>query len=643
MRKKRQEEKIKTRLDEIKIKYQMLSSEGKKVITKTTRMVEDILRQTLTDLDMWDTIGEEDVSFLVGEDLEQASFDDVLVELRNKFKDDPIEYFRFFFPKLILADKIKEFILSVHYRKDLETGMPVVGVVVKGPRGGGKSQIVAGLEHKSFIIGDFDTIEFDCVNLGGSEKQANRVYHYLQEGFDHPKLKDVIVKSIQSLTQKRTGATIEVLSASTKQIRGPHAGTPTRGGLLVFDEEAEMEREIYEAAGPIIDTANPPFEVHISTLHKFTCVFRENWDRAAELGYARISWDVFDVMGDCIKDCPRCIPDFAYDTYWDMEKARTVYYDPKSGKGFVYVNYKIPNSEFEETGIDLEEIVNESQRYELIHPAFCGGKAIKSIGHIPYNNIVDIWRRTDLRRFQIEYMGTLPSYEGLVFDPEHWKANVITQAEFEYKPNISAVAGWDFGFASPAISCLGQWQGDILYIFDWDGGVRLTPSQIAGIVSSKITKYKLNRLAGDAEDAGTIGEIRQRNKNISVNPIPFNKYKKQAIQKLIDALLRGRIKFVTKLSVTHSEWLNIRPAIFKEIDDYRWGANEMPIKGNDHNIDALLSLVAMELIEDISPGKGGAVRGYSKNVVSLTKRARQLWKRSKMNKPKSRFGGKRRF
>jgi len=274
----------------------------------------------------------------------------------------------------------------------------------------------------------FNTVNtHNCLNMGGSEQQAFAVYRYLQRFIkSHPFWRDWYPTIQLQNTESKVGAWIKVLTASQKSIRSPHAGgirpdlesglsqeqiqqmdageleeyldthdIPTRdvGGILVFDEEAEAEREIVMGVLPTVNTARPSVILRLSTFHRTDGTYGELIDHVDEMGYQEYSWDIFDVAEKCEYKCSECPggPDFSQDIFH-------ITVDETTGK---------------------EEVV-------MKHPAYCAkqrvdgtweGKAHYSSGWVPMEEIFQAWRESnhDCDYFEVEFMGWKPSQAGKVF------------------------------------------------------------------------------------------------------------------------------------------------------------------------------------------------------------------------------------
>jgi hypothetical protein len=98
-------------------------------------------------------------------------------------------------------------------------------------RGGGKSYGVSFIEFYLWMI-----LDFDALNLGGSELQADQVYQYLLGYLESDPFWLTLLRTDpqRERTYKENDAWVRVLTASQKSVRSPHAGGfrkgMTRGG-----------------------------------------------------------------------------------------------------------------------------------------------------------------------------------------------------------------------------------------------------------------------------------------------------------------------------------------------------------------------------------------------------------------------------
>src|SRR5436853_4712631 len=160
--------------------------------------------------------------------------------------------------------------------------------IIKAPRGGGKSQIIATLGFCLWYLYDRQ-----CIDMGGSLEQAKEVYKYFISYVENEQI-DIISglpkDPTLQLTYNAHKKYFKCVTASPKQVRGPHPD------VLLGDEVCETDDEIIRSALPMVSTSEHPLVVLTSTFHKIFGIFQEIWDSAPQLGYKRYSWDIFDVV-----------------------------------------------------------------------------------------------------------------------------------------------------------------------------------------------------------------------------------------------------------------------------------------------------------------------------------------------------------
>jgi hypothetical protein len=139
--------------------------------------------------------------------------------------------------------------------------------------------------------------------LGGSGEQSLRMYEHMK-GFITPPFQHLVEgEALRTRTHLVNGSNIQILTASTKSVRGPH---PQK---LKLDEVDEFKDRIYEAALLIPKSARgirAGVQIY-STMHKAYGLMNRVITEAAESGYRVFKWCVFDVMERCDgRDCDTC-------------------------------------------------------------------------------------------------------------------------------------------------------------------------------------------------------------------------------------------------------------------------------------------------------------------------------------------------
>ncbi len=172
-------------------------------------------------------------------------------------------------------------------------------------RGGGKTLLGA-------LVTWLDTVFKGRCNtkvLSGSLEQAKRLYEHLSgegdgwglvtDDFRHLLRGEILAQR----TVLNNLSNIQILTASSKSVRGPH---PQK---LKLDEVDEMDPRIYEAALSIPMTKRGiRASTHIySTLHRSSGLMQQVIDEGAARGYRIYKWNVFDVMEQCVgRECAVC-------------------------------------------------------------------------------------------------------------------------------------------------------------------------------------------------------------------------------------------------------------------------------------------------------------------------------------------------
>ena len=346
--------------------------------------------------------------------------------------------------------------------------------------------------------------------MGGSKDQAEKVYSYLQEIIhDDPNIR--LVKDMQSKTIKYSGISpsgkprmngpfISVLAASQKQARGAHPHRD-RGGVLVLDEEAEMDPDIVSAAIPQMANAKPSVIVRPSTFHKAFGTFQQVWDNAEAMGYSRYSWDCFDVCEPCEYDCAYCIPEFR------------------------------------------EE--------------YCKGRAKNGEGWLLIDEIKQGWRdKITVEDFEIEWLASKPSSKNLVIPPHLSEGSVRAVTFDPQNPDVGD--GFDHGYATEACGVTVQNEGG----FDNPGGVKKVIdvrfySNVPIDVKTQAEKEATRRYASKILNADSTGQGKDlnaymRRAGMTVRDIDFGKLKTVMIENKLWHMTRGLIwidpKFVKAIT-----------------------------------------------------------------------------------------------
>lgn len=386
--------------------------------------------------------------------------------------------------------------------------LEVKSAVAVGPRGGGKSQGVSFIEFFLWILK-----EFDALNLGGSEAQANNVYAYIQGYVESHKEWENLIDGEMKISESKTKRKnwIRVLTASSKSVRSPHAGGDRvvfgeivqRGGILVIDEEAEADEGIVEAALFTINTARPSVNVRSSTFHNEAGSFAEVVDDHDEMGYKLYRWDVFDVCEGC-----QCVGD-------TCESEEVCFREDH------YENVLNPET-------------NQLER-KLIHKAYCGGRAKYAEGWVPMEEILSAWKRIKRNHstFEIEQMGSRPGSKGFVIkDRNKFKKSKTEESGVEiYQPGWPASVCVDWGTVAAGVEVWQRQPGDkhaLLFaeLVEDAGLLQIVAKieEVADMFAGDITE-----LAADIGGGGNYLNPYMRDRGWVVRDVVFNEMKEAAV------------------------------------------------------------------------------------------------------------------
>jgi len=130
-----------------------------------------------------------------------------------------------------------------------------------GPRGGGKTYTVGDLAASMFLFRGFDVLI-----ASGGEGQAKEVYEVVMDDLGEEEAEEYVPSMTTQITTGRDGNWIRFIPASTRRARGPHPGRG-HGGLIILDEEGEMDGKIVKAVLGTGSTAKPLVIIRASTAH----------------------------------------------------------------------------------------------------------------------------------------------------------------------------------------------------------------------------------------------------------------------------------------------------------------------------------------------------------------------------------------
>lgn len=381
--------------------------------------------------------------------------------------------------------------------------LQVTDAVAVANRGGGKSFGVSFIEFVLWLIH-----EYDALNLGGSELQADQVYQYLLSylGDDPYWMSLVRGEAMRERTFSTAGAWVRVLTASQKSVRSPHAGggpKKRRGGILVIDEEAEAEEDIVEAALATVNTARPSVNVRCSTFHNLEGSFQKVVDNHVEMGYKLYRWDIFDVAEQC-----NCVGGCQSEEQCFREDHFEMYTDPESG---------------------------ETTR-RLVHRAYCGGRAMYARGWIPIVEILKMWRRMKRNhsRWEVEAMGSRPSTAGHVIkDLNKFAENIVNvPAESLYIPGYPVEIDVDWGTGAAGVEVWQEQAGGKHVLLVADEIKDNNETQIIGAILTHAHTYRreLTEVAADIGGGGNYLNPKLRDDHrLPVRDVNFGEVKETAV------------------------------------------------------------------------------------------------------------------
>lgn len=468
---------------------------------------------------------------------------------RETYRTIPLTFLRTFHPSTLWPAKLRAVF------DDIYTGR-VTRAIMKGPRGGGKSFILAAL---GFCLWYFKNL--NGVDMGGALEQAQGVYKYFTDYcyIDDERLDGIPKDPTITRTENDHGKYFKCVTASPKQVRGPHPD------FLLGDEICEVKDELLLAALPMVDTSEDSLIVLTSTFHKIFGLFQETWDNADELGYTRYSWDMFDV----VKPFDPAI--------WD--------------------------------DVDLNRYIPDFQELR----ALARGRTGDAEGWVPIKNVIQAWReKNSLDWFLVEYMGERPSAAGLVLNPQDVDNAIFddrVDTTYSYVNGTECIIGIDWGFSSMTAVTLLMQHADAVKVMLENKNYSQTPSEeIFKDVIDLVRRYRVKAIYADSEakfenvglrnalaKSTALKEIKH---NAPVIEVVFGKDKPDMLGNFRAHFERAKIKV---------------PARFREAKwqykcyQYQEGTDK-PVKKDDHIPDS-----TMCALKHWPLGRGGS--GFSKDMM----------------------------
>lgn len=406
-------------------------------------------------------------------------------------------------------------------------------IIIKAPRGGGKSKLLG-------------TVGFDLwylkgrkvVNMAGSAVQATVVYNYFKDYCDI----DVSIENyidgepLAIMTKSVLGNTFASVTASTKQIRGKHPDA------LISDETCETSDELVYAALPMVNDSKHPLIVLASTFHKIYGVFQETWDNAAEKGYLRIQWDIFDVCSQFPAD--------------------------------IWENGVMPDGTMVKDVLGVEKLIE-----------YAKGRTGDPEGWIPVINVIQAWREKPSQDwFEVEYLGSRPSAAGLVLKPEHVEAAMLAEADeitYRYIVGAECVLGIDWGFSSmTAVTEYMAHLNKVVVMLDNKNYSQIDSDTIIKAVVKRVREHGIRFIyadsAGKFENVALQNALTKANLPCKVIEVVFSKEKEGMLGNLRAHFESFKIKIPARFKDAYWQFKRYR---------YQPGTDK-PIKKDDHIPDS---------------------------------------------------------
>lgn len=411
-------------------------------------------------------------------------------------------------------------------------------VIIKAPRGGGKSNLLGTIGFDDWYLR-----QRKVVNMGGSAVQATIVYNYFKDycDIDESIERHIKGKPKAMMTMGIDGNYFSSVTASTKQTRGKHPDT------FISDETCETTDELIHSALPMVDSSQSPLVIMASTFHKIYGIFQETWDNAEERGYLRLQWDIFDV-------CKTFPADF-----WEQPEIAKI------------------------TGIDKLK-------------AHAKGRTGDPDGWVPIQNVIQAWREKPTDDwFEVEYLGSRPSAAGLVLKPEDVDRAIFEtnkHPEYAFRKGCIDVLGIDWGFSSmtSVVELMGH--KDEVVVMLGNKNFHQTSSDV--IIKYVIDKVKAKGIrfiyadsAGKFENDALRNALAKENIGCAVIEVVFSKEKEGMLGNLRAHFEQGKYK-IPKQFYTSEGWVDNVEAPW-QYKRYRYqDGTDKPIKKDDHIPDATM-------------------------------------------------------
>lgn len=437
-------------------------------------------------------------------------------------------------------------------------------LAVLGPRGGGKTKLTATIELIAYRF-----FGYDWQNVGGSLEQAKLCYQYVRDA--HLASADLAAFTLYTQThdtRAKRGGSIKVSAASHTSVRGPHPVGPSGGGGLTLDEAAIIPDDICDAARGQLTSANPSALIQLSTMGEAQVGrFWEVLEDPAGKGYELASFDIFDVAKRCPYDCATTCP----------------------AKEHFAQDY----------------CVGEGATRQVVHAAYCGGRAHDVDGWVSVDEIAQHFREGTRDNFERELLGKAIAVTGHVYDPRLIdEARLVGKTLAKDKADharrfqlLEKAVGIDWGFAGQTAVCYGARLRDAVLVYRWE----FFSHQRFSIVREHVLKtcfeeriesvYPDSANPSDNEEMSNEAERMAEQLGIDwcprVFPIVFSKFKAYGIGEVRRRLEKKEVCFAPDFGGVRDPAFD---AAMRFLKAYRNDEFGRPVKEDDHGPDALLCL-----------------------------------------------------
>jgi len=299
-------------------------------------------------------------------------------------------------------------------------------VIIWASRGGGKGVIVSVI---AFLLMVYK--KRSIIDMAGAADQALIVYEYVKTLLTEcvPIVKDRLLdgEPLQKRTKFKNGVRLKCIANSPTQTRGQHPP------VLIADEACQQDTskdKNVQSAMNMVFSEKDPVIILLSTFHVPIGIFQEYWDDADIKGFVKYKWDVYDTSQKCTLP-KKCV--FCFGKRKDCRYCK--------GKGKIKCKKCMLTRKVEEYDIDGNHIGFSYQG--------CNGKALKSKGYAPIENIFQAFENNDDETWFTEFECNRPRTRGPVYNLESVWDCFRRNSKIQF-PNINdqpkATVGLDWGW-----------------------------------------------------------------------------------------------------------------------------------------------------------------------------------------------------